>query len=135
MQNNLSQEVNCRTYHYCQGRIANELGGKSSQVVVQYETQLLALQFREKGMYKCSLLRVDQQRTVLHRTDHYQSQQQLVYTPYGHPSQHPGWLGFNGERPDSMTCHYLLGNGRRGFNPVLMRFNALTARARLGLVV
>ncbi|MFF1916268.1 RHS repeat-associated core domain-containing protein [Streptomyces sp. NPDC058239] len=31
-------------------------------------------------------------------------------------------LGFNGERPDPVTGHYLLGNGYRAFNPVLMRF-------------
>ena len=117
MQNNLSQKLNLRTYHYCHGRIANELGGESSQAAIQYGSQLLALQFRKKGVYTCSLLRVDQQRTVLHRTDHYQSHQPLVYTPYGHPSQHPGLLGFNGERPDSMTCHYLLGNGRRELIP------------------
>jgi RHS repeat-associated protein len=33
-------------------------------------------------------------------------------------------LGFNGERPDAVTGHYLLGNGYRAFNPVLMRFNS-----------
>ncbi|WP_371850672.1 RHS repeat-associated core domain-containing protein [Pseudomonas sp. Irchel s3b6] len=33
-------------------------------------------------------------------------------------------LGFNGERPDPVTGHYLLGNGYRAFNPVLMRFNS-----------
>lgn len=33
-------------------------------------------------------------------------------------------LGFNGERPDPVTGHYLLGNGYRAFNPELMRFNS-----------
>jgi RHS repeat-associated protein len=33
-------------------------------------------------------------------------------------------MGFNGERPDPLTGHYLLGNGYRAFNPVLMRFNS-----------
>ncbi len=33
-------------------------------------------------------------------------------------------MGFNGERPDPITGHYLLGNGYRAFNPVLMRFNS-----------
>jgi RHS repeat-associated protein len=33
-------------------------------------------------------------------------------------------LGFNGERPDPVTGHYLLGNGYRAFNPVLLRFNS-----------
>uniref|UniRef100_UPI00214B5855 RHS repeat-associated core domain-containing protein n=1 Tax=Pseudomonas sp. UMAB-08 TaxID=1365375 RepID=UPI00214B5855 len=30
----------------------------------------------------------------------------------------------NGEPPDPVTGHYLLGNGYRAFNPVLMRFNS-----------
>ena len=29
-----------------------------------------------------------------------------------------------GERPDAVTGHYLLGNGYRAFNPVLMRFHS-----------
>lgn len=33
-------------------------------------------------------------------------------------------LGFNGECRDPLTGHYLLGNGYRAFNPVLMRFNS-----------
>nr|WP_314483547.1 RHS repeat-associated core domain-containing protein [uncultured Pseudomonas sp.] len=118
------QNSNRRTYHYCQGRITNELGSESSQTVAQYGSQLLALQFRQAGMCTCSLLTVDQHRSVLHRDDQRQSQHSLVYTPYGYSSQHPEWLGFNGEWPDLMTRHYLLGNGHRGFNPVLMRFNS-----------
>lgn len=50
----------------------------------------------------------------------------LAYSAYGHQSPESGLLsllGFNGERWDSVTGHYLLGNGYRGFNPVLMRFN------------
>lgn len=35
----------------------------------------------------------------------------------GHP-------GFNGELCDPLTGHYLLGNGYRAYNPVLMRFNS-----------
>ncbi|WP_371916346.1 RHS repeat-associated core domain-containing protein [Pseudomonas sp. QTF5] len=51
----------------------------------------------------------------------------LAYTPYGHRPPESGLLsllGFNGERPDPVTGHYLLGNGYRAFNPVLMRFNS-----------
>lgn len=32
--------------------------------------------------------------------------------------------GFNGELLDDITGHYLLGNGYRAYNPVLMRFNS-----------
>jgi RHS repeat-associated protein len=51
----------------------------------------------------------------------------LAYSPYGHRPAESGLLsllGFNGERPDPVTGWYLLGNGYRAFNPVLMRFNS-----------
>ncbi|WP_241150180.1 RHS repeat-associated core domain-containing protein, partial [Pseudomonas viridiflava] len=32
--------------------------------------------------------------------------------------------GFTGQQADSVTGHYLLGNGYRAFNPSLMRFNS-----------
>ncbi len=48
----------------------------------------------------------------------------LSYTPYGYRSGCSKLLAFNGERADPITGHYLLGNGYRGFNPVLMRFNS-----------
>ncbi|EPN14043.1 hypothetical protein A249_09202 [Pseudomonas syringae pv. actinidiae ICMP 18804] len=51
----------------------------------------------------------------------------FAYTPYGHrhPSTGPMNLpGFTGQRVDPVTGHYLLGNGYRAFNPVLMRFNS-----------
>lgn len=52
-----------------------------------------------------------------------QERQSLVYSPYGHRLQGAKLSGFNGERADPVTGHYLLGNGYRAFNPVLMRFN------------
>lgn len=33
-------------------------------------------------------------------------------------------LGFNGELCEPLTGHYLLGNGYRAYNPILMRFNS-----------
>ena len=53
--------------------------------------------------------------------------QPIAYSSYGHHHAESGLtslLGFNGERPDPVTGHYLLGNGYRAFNPVLMRFNS-----------
>lgn len=52
---------------------------------------------------------------------------QMTYTAYGHlsgknlPSTH---LGFNGECRERHTGWYMLGNGYRAFNPVLMRFHS-----------
>jgi RHS repeat-associated protein len=51
----------------------------------------------------------------------------VAYSPYGHRESAAllqGLPGFNGEQPDPLTGHYLLGNGYRAFNPVLMRFNS-----------
>jgi RHS repeat-associated protein len=55
------------------------------------------------------------------------SQAALAYTAFGHhlsASPPAGALAFNGERPQPLTGHYLLGNGYRAFNPTLMRFNS-----------
>lgn len=73
-----------------------------------------------------TLLLTDQQGSVLH-TVNVQADKPLAYTVYGHRPAESGMtclLGFNGEPPDPVTGHYLLGNGYRAFNPVLMRFNS-----------
>lgn len=73
-----------------------------------------------------TLLLTDQQCSVLH-TVNAQAHKPMAYTAYGHRPAESGitcLLGFNGEPPDPLTGHYLLGNGYRAFNPVLMRFNS-----------
>ncbi|WP_241509544.1 RHS repeat-associated core domain-containing protein [Pseudomonas ovata] len=73
-----------------------------------------------------------QRRTTLYATDRPGSllaqlqagqPDRFAYTPFGHRSPAAG-IGFNGELPDPLTGHYLLGNGHRAYNPVLMRFNS-----------
>lgn len=72
------------------------------------------------------LLATDQQRSVVNVIVANQPHPR-AYTPYGH---HPlgngllSQLGFNGEPPEPVTGWYLLGNGYRPFNPVLMRFTS-----------
>jgi RHS repeat-associated protein len=95
--------------------------------IVQHGDQLLGQQRSEGEALETTLLATDQQRLVLQalKADH--SRTPLVYSPYGHrPTQNglPSLLGFNGERQDPVTGHYLLGNGYRAYNPVLMRFNS-----------
>lgn len=134
VQNTSSQDVKRKFYHfYRKGRAANQLQEGANHTVVEYGDKLLAQQSCKDGASTCTVLTVDQQRTVLCRAGQYQSRQPLVYTPYGQPSQRPGWLGFNGGRPDPITLHYLLGNGYRGFNPVLMRFNSPDSMSPFGL--
>jgi RHS repeat-associated protein len=48
-----------------------------------------------------------------------------VYSPYGaQPSSGHPLLGFTGQPMDSISGCYHLGNGRRAYNPVLMRFQS-----------
>lgn len=67
------------------------------------------------------LLLCDRQQSVLHALTP-QQRNAVAYTSYGHGARDA--LGFNGELPERCTGHYLLGNGYRAYNPVLMRFNS-----------
>jgi RHS repeat-associated protein len=56
-----------------------------------------------------------------------QGKKGVAYTAYGHRGNDAlagGALGFNGERRETQTGWYLLGNGYRAYSPVLMRFNS-----------
>ncbi len=111
---------------YRKGHLATEMLGQVQYSVFEHEARLLALQQHQAGRVDCALLATDLQRSVLHSVTVSQHQQP-VYSPYGHRSPESGLislLGFNGERRDLVTGHYLLGIGYRAFNPVLMRFNS-----------
>jgi RHS repeat-associated protein len=111
---------------YCKSRLATEIQGAVQRSVFQHDDQLLAQRRREDAKVKTALLATDQQRSVLNVLDANRVHP-LAYSPYGHRPAESGLLsllGFNGERPDPVTGHYLLGNGYRAFNPVLMRFNS-----------
>jgi RHS repeat-associated protein len=111
---------------YLKERLTSEIQGSVQRSVFQQVDRLLAQQQRQDGGVETTLLVTDLQRSVLHALDATQPHP-LAYTPYGHRPAENGLLsllGFNGERPDPVTGHYLLGNGYRAFNPVLMRFNS-----------
>jgi RHS repeat-associated protein len=111
---------------YRKNRLATEVQGQVQYSVFEHDVQLLAQRRFEADSVDCALLATDLQRSVLHSAADGQHQQ-IVYSPYGHRSSESGLislLGFNGERQDPVTGHYLLGNGYRAFNPVLMRFNS-----------
>jgi RHS repeat-associated protein len=111
---------------YLGERLSTEIQGAVQHSIMQHEDQLLAQQQRQAGTLHTHLLATDQQRSVLTLLDASRPQH-LAYSPYGHRTSENGLLsllGFNGERPDPVTGHYLLGNGYRAFNPVLMRFNS-----------
>ncbi|RMM09185.1 hypothetical protein ALQ85_02142 [Pseudomonas syringae] len=107
---------------YQKSLLATQIQGQIQHTLLRTDEYLLARLSVENNQSNCALLATDQQQSVI-------AAQSLAfaYTPYGHrqPSTGPMNLpGFTGERVDPVTGHYLLGNGYRAFNPVLMRFNS-----------
>ncbi|MBI3906206.1 MAG: RHS repeat-associated core domain-containing protein [Pseudomonas fluorescens] len=112
---------------YCQSRLATEIQGALRKTIFQSGDQVLGQQQRQGDSIDVALLATDQQRSVLQTLQKDNLPQPIAYTPYGHHRAESGLsslLGFNGERADPVTGHYLLGNGYRAFNLVLMRFNS-----------
>lgn len=112
---------------YLKDQLTTETQGSAQHSIMQYHEQLLALQQRQNGTaMETSFFATDQQRSVLTMLDAKRIHA-FTYMPYGHCILEGGllgFLGFNGERSDPVTGHYLLGNGYRALNPVLMRFNS-----------
>ncbi|MCR8719540.1 RHS repeat-associated core domain-containing protein [Pseudomonas syringae] len=107
---------------YQKSRLATQIQGQIQHTLLRTDEHLLAQRRTENNESDSALLLTDQQQSVI-------AAQGLAfaYTPYGHrhPSAGPMSLpGFTGQRADPVTGHYLLGNGYRAFNPVLMRFNS-----------
>jgi len=119
---------------YQRHQLATEIQDKAQCSIMQYGRQLLAQQHKHDGLSETGLFATDLQSSVLATTDATRLQHD-AYTPYGHRTDQEGALtalGFNGERQDPVTGHYLLGNGHRAYNPVLMRFNSPDALSPFG---
>lgn len=111
---------------YQENHLTTELGQQTRRTILRNEAQLLAQQQREAGVTETTLLATDRAHSLLHSLAQTNSRH-WAYTAYGHHPVESGLsslLGFNGECPDILTGHYLLGIGKRAFNPTLMRFNS-----------
>lgn len=111
---------------YRKDRLVTESQGTRHISVVQDGDRLLALLLHEDQKISPRLLITDEQRSLLNSLGA-GSLQPPAFAPYGYlPAERSraNLLGFKGERPDFVTGHYLLGNGYRAYNPVLMRFNS-----------
>ncbi|MEE8873826.1 RHS repeat-associated core domain-containing protein [Pseudomonas helleri] len=110
---------------YNDTRIATEIEGERKSRFFETDSHPLALQ-QHGSLPGTTLLATDQQASVLNGVSPKGALHAQAYSPFGH---HPigtslNGAGFNGERPEPVTGHYLLGQGYRAFNPVLMRFNS-----------
>lgn len=111
------------TQRFYQGdHLVTEREERSQRTIIRHEAQPLAQQRSMAGETETTLLATDQTHSLLRTVE-----QQLAFTAYGYHPAESGLsrlIGFNGECPDAITGHYLLGQGTRAFNPVLMRFNS-----------
>lgn len=117
---------------YCDKRVASEIEGDITRCFFGHPAQPLAL--REDPLVNSLLFATDQQASVLHNVPP-EGREPQTYSPYGYHPLRNGLLnalGFNGERPESVTGHYLLGQGYRAYNPVLMRFNSPDSLSPMG---
>ena len=107
---------------YQNDRIATEVEGANTRRFIAFDAQPLAVQQAQTT----TLLATDRQTSVLQQVSA-AGTQACAYTPYGHHPAENGitqLVAFNGEHPEAVTGHYLLGQGYRAYNPVLMRFNS-----------
>jgi len=117
--------AHCQRF-YCASHLVTKVQGDEHISIVQHGDQLLSQRHRRDSEVASTLVATDRQRSVLN-TLHANLPRTIGYSPYGHrvfESNLSSLLGFNGQRPEPVTGHYLLGNGYRAFNPVLMRFNS-----------
>jgi RHS repeat-associated protein len=111
---------------YQNNHLVTEVGEHAQRSLIRHEAQPLAQQQSTGDMSETLLLATDQARSLL-LTLAVKNLQQLAYTAYGHHPAESGLSrlsGFNGECPEALTGHYLLGQGKRAFSPILMRFNS-----------
>ncbi|WP_122265369.1 MULTISPECIES: RHS repeat-associated core domain-containing protein [Pseudomonas syringae group] len=107
---------------YQKSRLATQIQGQIQHTLLRTDEHLLAQRRTQNNQSDCALLATDQQQSVIVAQG-----SAFAYTPYGHRHPSAGSMslpGYAGQRVDPVTGHYLLGNGYRAFNPVLMRFNS-----------
>ncbi|WP_122583461.1 RHS repeat-associated core domain-containing protein [Pseudomonas viridiflava] len=111
--------------------LVTETQGGVQRSFVHHDRRPLAQQTLVGTSVDTLLTAADQQHSVLSALSAAQ-QQAIAYSPHGHRAPLNHLPGFNGEQPDPVTGHYLLGNGYRAYNPVLMRFNGADSLSPFG---
>lgn len=118
---------------YLKDRMFNELKGPQRLTLLLAEERLLAVMQTNDSGPRNHLLATDRSGSVLYGISP-QQHQAFNYPPYGAPAkERSDYLpGYTGQIPDPITGHYLLGNGARVFNPVLMHFNSTDTLSPFG---
>jgi RHS repeat-associated protein len=109
---------------YQDGELTSQVKGANSSTFLRADGVVLA-EHQAGADPKSLLLAGDNKNSVLWEINQ-DATQEVVYAPYGHRADEASvrsHLGYNGERRETQTGWYLLGQGYRAFNPVLMRFH------------
>ena len=109
---------------YSQEQLITEIRANRQVCAFTYPGGPLAQREHQDRATRTTLMSTDLQRSVLHTLLAPAQHEPIAYTPYGHSTNQGSFSRFNGEKPEAMTGHYLLGKGYRGYNPTLMRFNS-----------
>jgi len=109
--------------YYQNDKLVSEIQGAESLHIFRNQRQIIARQTVGSQLPVVVLAATDRQHSVLHSVTPDQHSA-FAYTPHGHSPSADRRPGFNGEQIDPVTGRYLLGNGYRAYNPVLMRFNS-----------
>ncbi|MCL6703288.1 RHS repeat-associated core domain-containing protein [Pseudomonas sp. T1.Ur] len=110
---------------YQNGELTNQIQGSTRSTFLRADGIVLAEHQAGAGP-KSLLLASDDKNSVLCEVSQ-DARQDIAYSPYGHRADDASLsshLGYNGERRETQTGWYLLGNGYRAFNPLLMRFHS-----------
>ena len=121
LQSSRSNEGVTKAFFYHDGALINELEGEQRRSYIRHGAHAVA----QRDDTECLLLSTDSQGSVI-QAGSKKHQAPVAYMPYGGRPLDDGMsslLGFNGELPDPYTGCYLLGNGFRAYNPLLMRFH------------
>jgi len=118
--------VNQRLYFYHREQLTLEIEGAQSLTLLRGADQPLAERRGNNSGAETQLLVTDMQKSLLQMRIG-QAPMAYAYAAYGHDPRlqlAATRLGFNGEHREQLTGAYLLGQGYRAYNPILMRFQA-----------
>ncbi|MFJ4050096.1 RHS repeat-associated core domain-containing protein [Pseudomonas hunanensis] len=109
-------------YLYCNDEITTTLQDNGASSILRANVHALFSVHKQSGNERTELLACDVKGSTLMLLT-INSTAPVVFNPWGYSHAAGGMLaGFKGEYCDPVTSYYLLGNGYRGYNPMLMRF-------------
>jgi RHS repeat-associated protein len=107
---------------YQDGQLNNLIQASNSSTFMRGNGDVLA-ELKAGADPKSLLLASDDKNSVFREVSRHDHRDN-AYSPYGHSQGGEGSLGYNGELRETQVGWYLLGNGYRAYNPLLMRFHS-----------